>query len=242
MSGFSGWRAGEVQFGKREDEVIVRLSGQLAHTNWRKFYALANNTSRLDLEVTTRTISAAHTRIVRHLKQAKRWAAKRKKPPFVGRYSANDGAETVYLNRRVSDAFGRVYDKGRESKLAMYDNCVRYEVEFKGRRAGEVAAQLYLQESESAEVCGRVARFVTDRGLLLPTDFKVGVHSGLHRSASDCDRKLAWMLMSVRPSVIALIRNNRLDEVLKALSLEEIVTPNNKLRAHQSRRPKSYVN
>jgi DNA relaxase NicK len=241
MSGFSGWKAGEVQFGKRDDEVLVRLSGYLAHTNWRSFYALANNTSRLDVECTTRTAQTAEHRIRRHLREARKYAAKRKKKPFVGRYSGNDDSETIYLNRRVGMQMGRIYDKGRESRKLELQDCVRYEVEFKQDMARVVAAELFASESESVLVCGRVASFFRDRGIALPSPWVGGNHSGCHRSRSDSDRRLEWLQRSVSPSLALLVRAGKLNEVLVALDLQDLVTPNENLRVHSSRRNTSYV-
>lgn len=47
--------------------------------------------------------------------------------------------ETVYLGRRGSPRFGRVYDKGVESGTAAYGEWQRYEVEFKSDAADQVA-------------------------------------------------------------------------------------------------------
>ncbi|AXH78371.1 MAG: replication initiation factor [Circular genetic element sp.] len=241
MSGFTGWKAGSIQFGKRDDELIVRLGSNLAHDNWRFFYALANNCSRIDLECTTRTDADAHRRVRRHWKEATRYQQQRARQAFVGHYSGNDKSETLYLGRRVSDIFGRIYDKGRESKLDHYQNAVRYEIELKGARARDTAAQLYAEPSEIPAVCSRVAGFLKKRGVVLPRCWASEYHLGRPRPACDRDRMLAWMQKAIRPSAIALASSGSLDLLLDALGLSGLVQPVPQPCAHTSKGRKEYV-
>jgi DNA relaxase NicK len=243
MSGFSGWKAGSLQFGRREDEVIVRLSGHLAHTNWRYFYALANNISRFDIECTSYTGRGARERILRHRRETIRWANKRKKPPFVGCYSGNDGSNTIYLNRRSSMSMGRIYDKGRESKQAMFLDSVRYEIEFKRDMAKIVARECYESKTEMSTIAERCARWFIERGTCLPRGWEPGLHSGVAQTASDSVRRLAWLRASVRPSVMSLVSTTTLDEIITALGLENLVIPaHGTLSKHQTRKDNRYVN
>lgn len=241
MSGFTGWKAGSIQFGKRDDELMVRLGSKLAHDNWRYFYALADNCSRIDIECTTRTDADACRRVRWHWKEATRYQQQRARQAFVGHYSGNDKSETLYLGRRISDVFGRIYDKGRQSGLDHYQNSVRYEIELKGNRARQTAIELFEEESESLAVSMRVAGFLRKRGVVLPRRWASYYHSGSARPACDRDRLLAWLSKTIRPSAIALASSGGIQEVLDALGLTHLAQPIPTTLSSSSKGVKEYV-
>jgi hypothetical protein len=219
MSGFSGWRAGAIEFGRRDDELIVRLSSHLAQTNWRKFYEMADSISRFDIQCTTRTAESAHRRIRRHFAEARRAASKRAKPPFVGHYRGNDGGETIYLNKRAGERFGRIYEKGVESGLSEFQNSVRYELEAKGEYAKILSTDVYRSANESVSIRTHLATFIRERGISLPRDWLSGNHSGCPRSRPSIERTLEWVQTSVRPTTDVCIRMGMLLEYMHALGL-----------------------
>lgn len=121
---------------------------------------------------------------------------------------------------------GRIYDKGRESKLEQFWNCVRYEVEYKGAWAWSVGRELLAHgsnsddvSSESSLVASRVAAFLQARHLALPRGWAFGLHSGVARSRTDAARRLEWLTHSVRPSIMLLVGMGKLEETLTALGL-----------------------
>jgi hypothetical protein len=241
MSGFSGFKAGSVQLGRRNDEVMVRVSGDLAHTNWRELYEISDNCSRIDLECTSRNTSDARRRIRRHWKEARRFGSQRRRAPFVGHFSGNDESETLYLGRRVSDIFIRIYDKGRQSKLEHFSNSVRYEVELKGERARAMAFDLSRTNSEMSTVISRVAGFLAKRGVHCPQHWAAAYHSGIARMPPDRARYLAWLTTAVRPSTLAVVSMGGLVEVLEALGLENLVEVRGFPVGHTSKGESSYV-
>ena len=241
MSGFNGWKAGQVQLGKRDKEVIVRLSGRMAQLHWRKIYEVANNISRFDIECTTRTAASAGRRISRHWQEAKRCQRKRKRPTTVGLYRCNDNSATLYLGKRTSGRFGRVYDKGRESGEEQFREAVRYELEAKGECANIIAHEVASSRRQMSLIAGYVAGFFSDRGLSLPERWEPEHHSGVARSRSDIDRKLAWFNSSIRGSVSACVSRGKLVEVIEALGMSHLVQPIPNTRVHQTREDKKYV-
>lgn len=167
MSGFHGYKAGGVQCGNRGDEVMIRLSGDYAHDYWKEVYDDADNITRFDAQATFRLKSEVGPLIARHFEQAKRLSKNKRRAPTVSLFSTNNGPSTLYLNRRVSEVFARIYDKGAESGLPQLRGCIRYEVEYKGDAARRISAFVRSQAAAD-KVCARLAiEYMASRGCVL---------------------------------------------------------------------------
>jgi Replication initiation factor len=222
MSGYSGFASGGIQIGRLDHSLLIRLSSNLAHSHWRKFYALADHISRIDVECTTRHRSSPDRRIKRALAEAKRYTTGKKGRLNVGYRWNNKTGETLYLGHRLSNSFGRMYDKGKQSGEEFFDGAVRHEVELHNRSAGFMAAVLYASPSELSQIPGHVSRFFRNRGCSMagfPEDCPPLM---VPRSRSDDERRLAWLRTQVRPSVLALVQAGRLTDVLDALGLGDL--------------------
>lgn len=171
MSGFSGSTTDGVQFGVRDSEVIVRLSSNVAHSEWRKIYALADHVTRIDFEVTAAIIGLVGRRVREHFREASRHGAGKKSSPAATLVHCNKGGDTVYVGKRASHRFGRIYDKFAESKDPAFVNCLRYEVEFKGRLAEMMTKDVFLGGSEMVRIGSHVRTFFADRGVNFPFPF-----------------------------------------------------------------------
>lgn len=167
MSGFNGYKAGHVQCGTRADEVIVRLGGDTAHDHWRDVYADADNCTRIDCQATYRLACEVEPVIRRHFAQAKRISENRRKAPTLSILSTNNGPSTLYFNRRVSESFGRIYDKGAESGLELLGRCIRYEVEYKGSEARRVSDYLNTHSDPDTAAALLAIGFLEKRGVRL---------------------------------------------------------------------------
>ena len=167
MSGFQGYKAGQAQCGVRGEEVIVRLSGDLAHDHWRDLYRDADRCTRIDVQATYRLACQVEPVITRHYEQAKRQTANKKRGPTLSKLSTNNGPSTVYFNKRCSESFARIYDKGGESGLDQLKNCIRYEVEYKGNEASRVSAYLESQAQPDYAAALLALSFLERRGVSL---------------------------------------------------------------------------
>jgi DNA relaxase NicK len=165
MAGFSGWSVGHVQAGIRGDEMMVRLSSSCAYLNWKQLYALSDNVTRIDWQVTYRGMPDVRKTIRKAHHSALRWSNKQKRGPSVTLVTSSDGSDTLYLGKRQSDSMGRVYNKGVESKQREFDGCVRAEVEWKGKLA-KIAGRR-LDDARSPFVAGfnQVCSFFKRRGV-----------------------------------------------------------------------------
>lgn len=230
--GYDGWRQGGVRTGERVDGLVVQLSSGCAREYWKRFYSLSDNCSRIDLQLTVRTEeSTAHT-IARHHKEAKRFLSKRKNSPALSLFSCSDGSSTLYLGKRSSDLYGRIYDKGVESGDQYYSGATRYEVEYKGDHARAIATGLSRAEDQKAFTFAHVSAFFAKRGAVLRfcNDARKGVMGSgneslalcpplLSRSRSDSSKRLTWLRHAVRPSIQTLVRGGRGNDVLTALGV-----------------------
>lgn len=223
MSGYHGWASGPIQVGHNHDAVLVRLSSHQAKENWRWFGERATNISRIDYQVTTRTNDSPSRRLAKHWRQARRFKAARKTNAAVGAYFGDDSTPTVYLGRRISNRFGRIYDKEKESGQDEWQGCVRYEVEFKNESGSRMTTCLLGCEHLENEIAREVVSFFRDRGVAITGFLKgVGNYSCI-RNTSDASRRLRWLQAQVKPSVQALLELGLLDQTLEALGLVEIM-------------------
>lgn len=219
MSGFKGHAAGSVQMGHRDDEVIVRLGGHVAHDHWREVFMLTQRCSRIDTQYTLR-FDCDPAVVIRKLHgEVQRWSKRGKSPRSFSCYLASDGSSTLYLGSRESETFGRIYDKQRESKSESLLNTVRFEAEFKGARSKVVASHL----AESHDVPGECASLTAGVVQTSGGNPYLGIGAPhtlcVPQRPSDAERRLQWLRSQVAPVVARLLEIGLRDEVLESLSL-----------------------
>lgn len=222
MAGFSGFATSGVQFGQRNHEGIVRLSGEVSHLLWRKYYEMADSVTRLDVECTTRGSRLADKRVKRHWQQARRFE---RRAPQRGTVTLITGARTgntLYLGKRSSLQYGRAYDKGAESKRPEYANCVRYEVEMKGEIAARCAADLYAGFGLENAYIPIVSGFFSSRGISFPLEGPGKSYKTCRILPTELGR-LRWLQNQVQPTVRHLVACGRLQIVLDCLGLSDKV-------------------
>ena len=222
MSGYHGWKCGGVQFGDRGDSLMVRLSGPTAWWYWKDLYPLFSNVSRIDVQVTVQYERASSWVIAKHYRQAMRYFRLGKAKRTIALYRSSDGSATAYLGRRISDCFGRIYEKGKESKLDHYQNCVRYELELKHDTATRAAKLLYDAEDHQRDSVSLIADWFRDAGVRSPALEVVRLPNiRASRALSTAETRLLWMRSQVRPAVQALLAMLDREQVLEALGLTD---------------------
>jgi DNA relaxase NicK len=234
MSGYSGFSCGGVQLGRRNLEVLVRLSGEQAALHWRNFYAMAENVTRLDCQCTSDTGTDPERRITRHLQAARRWSKRHSRKKAIRLIRDYTGGSTIYFGKRASQRFGRCYNKAVESDMDQFQNCVRYEVELKGDLAKLTAHRLARSSQENSLLCGEVTQFFNMYGVSLPFSMVGCERILLPRKRSDFDKRLRWLNKCVGQTCRALIRGNRTDDMLQALGIE-VHNGTVRVRGEQSR-------
>lgn len=225
VSGYDGFIVGDVSYGERYDGCIFQLSGPTAASHWQRAYENCTSVTRIDLQTTVRTTEDPNRVLRRHWKEIQRHDKKMRKPRQSSITIGNSQAVTVYCGAPQSDRRGRAYDKGRESKLEAFQNCVRYEQVLRNKKARSVAFHLAQSRANSAQIARRVLAFFSERGLSLRilTD-ALDVVASLDepyfpKPASSAERKLLWLHNAVRPSVLHVMETFGKAPVLEALGL-----------------------
>jgi DNA relaxase NicK len=233
FSGYEGLQVGSLYFGERHDGICLRLGSHLASAHYHRLLPLASNVTRIDLQVTFRVNCSPSDIVGRDFLKMKAHNKKLKRGPALSMFLGSDGSRTLYSGSRSSDRFGRAYDKWLQSKLECWRNCLRYEVEFKGKRARRVAESLMSGFVETEGIYQSVLRFFSDRGGISWTapaessSSAILIDSSYRATHPDTERSLAWLAKCVRPTVERLISRDLFERTAYSLgvsqSLSEVV-------------------
>lgn len=227
QSGYVGVACGHIQFGDRQDSAILRLGGYVAKGYWQHVMQFADNITRLDVQCTFRAEEKPAVVVHRHYQEIQRKRRPFKRAPSLSRITNADGGYTVYSGRRCSNVMGRIYDKASESKLDHYAGCVRYEVQFNGKRARWVANAIASSSLGLVDIARTVLEFFNSRGASVRLLLEKLSSTLLIKTSpppdgpTDIARKLEWLLRSVRPSVRLLVNLGLRDRVLGLLGFNE---------------------
>lgn len=218
-NGYSGRLSGGTRVGVRPDSVILTLSSVEASEEWKHALSAAENCSRLDLAVDIEYELPVAT-LARDLYRGRMHKSSRN-----GRRCArsltvsSDGGATVYFGKRVSENFGRVYDKGVEQQACEPGKWWRWEVELKGATAWHVSSQMKELETSAAFCRAFVHDWFRDRAPFCYRTTDAIKLCQLKPRASDRARQLEWLAKGVRPTVAKLVEWYGRDRVLHALGL-----------------------
>ncbi len=224
LYGYKGQAVGQLFVGTREDgTVMVRVSGGLANELYPSILKRDVKVTRIDLQFTSQfgdydggwgEFVFDETKLAR--------SQKTKKTPGHPRYLDGNGeGDTVWFGHRSSERCGRVYDKDRQSKDSAFENCWRYEVEYKGDLAVEVGKKL-AESFESDRTIKQILAYEFERWEApLPfvlSDRTTPVKS--IRPTTDLDRMFKWVEKQVLPTITRL-RDNGYGEALDQMLKEE---------------------
>jgi hypothetical protein len=227
--GYRGDQAGPIMVGLRGDGVVLRASGIGARVALEKVRGLGVKPTRVDVQMTVYhgSVDGLPQKLKR---QAVRARAGRNGTPYRVKHidGCGDG-DAVIIGDRSSEAFGRSYDKYRET-LQKYKESValrrelsegfpdgswRYEVEYKGSKALSVYERL-LGADFCGSVVGDVRGWYADHGIEIPVGDQLLPAVRESRHVPDDERSLAWIRSAVRPTVDHLAARKRLGDVLEA--------------------------
>jgi DNA relaxase NicK len=217
-NGYVGSNVDGASWGKRDDGVIVRLSGSMCMRHWKSVLVFADNVSRIDVQATALdrdgTADHAYNGWVR-VNEMSAVQAGMTHARFT--ISAPSGA-TLNVGSRSSDRYLRLYDKSAESQGEYPYRSWRYEVEYKGRRAYRVAQAIYTGRHEATYCHQQVEAAFVANGLHLvapaPT-FSWRDAGVIH--VTDDQRRLEWVRRCIRPVIGRLVEAYTSDTVAQAL-------------------------
>lgn len=231
LAGYTGQMVGRVRWGQRDEHAtLVQLSGQLAEDHLDELVELCDGITRVDLAVTVRTaepdphvgpnaylLGTWHNRD--HPNSALTW-----------RVTDARKGETVYIGKRESDYFARLYNKEQECisnddapGALRYANCWRYELECKGLAAPTIALSAHSAPNRSSYCQGAVHSFYAGHGVepIFRPDGERVLLPGFRRR-SDAESRLRHLGRNVKPTIDWLREAGRLSDALAVLGLAEL--------------------
>jgi len=239
--GYKGFQHEKIRAGKRARDgridSICTFTGGNANSavNAVGDLLLQARCTRVDLQATIELTAPDKDLVRRHYDLMK--SSKGYKTSMVGRraitlYDSETGA-TLYVGKRSSrGALVRMYDKSVGFGFSAGSGSVwRFEVEFKREKAPDVLAKV-LARGQAAEL-GLVS--VLNQAMTEYTGVILPLGDGYIRAESEAMKPdtLAWLRMCVRPVVTRLCSEGRHDEVINALGLEWVSTPDAKMLRDQ---------
>jgi len=226
--GYEGLHTGRIEYGQRDRFATeLRLSGNAANTYLAPAVALADRITRLDLAVTWRGDEPAPKLGLQELARVKRYHEAHPKSAGPWIVSDVDGGFTLYVGQRLSEYFGRLYNKEAQERKQMgktydhrYDNAWRYELEMKASVPTAVLKKMQKADDQAAWVQAYVHTYFAAHGMSPPFEAAgpMQLVPGFRR-ASDADSKLNHLSKNVRPTVLWLKEQGRGDDLMKALGL-----------------------
>lgn len=233
--GYEGLQSGPVICATRQDSTLIKLSSVYASEFWFEVLQLATNCSRLDTQVTVRLDGPAQDGMRTILKSIRQFRKVNKGGPVLKVITEEPGGVTIYLGKRQSDRFGRIYDKGAESGREQYRDCLRFEVQWQNKLARQVGQELVQHENKFANnrsklrhseaVRGYVFPYFTQRGV--PADFATTRQSLVTsaRPVTNVQQQLSWLNSQVAPTVASLISRGMAYDVAESLFACESLRP-----------------
>jgi DNA relaxase NicK len=130
-----------------------------------------------------------------------------------------NGGQTLYFGARSSERFGRIYDKGRESRSCAAGLWWRWECEFKQRVSAMLSRGLVSSADPTSYIRGLVTDFYYKRCGLRLTKISCPVIYNEPPDRSVGEKQLHWLACGVRPTLAKLIDHYGRERVLTALGL-----------------------
>lgn len=222
---YHGYQLDHFFFGRRSEDSVMVASSHEANRLARSIIDVASNVSRLDLQVTVWTHGEQCNLAVENYRKlvSSRRAAHR--PGQISLTTSYPDGDTLNVNKRSSDTFGRLYDKAAEAKAAPPHTLWRYEVEYKRRSAMAVASAYSRATSGPDFTRDRVHSFWRSKGVEPTFETSNGARlEPLTITESERD-VLTWFERSLSITVARAVKRYGIKATLDALGLSALVAP-----------------
>ena len=221
---YAGSMTDGISYGRRDDGFIVRLSGDMARRHWATTVELADNVSRFDLQTTVHDDDTAN-------EHAFHWYSASQLDPRVSsglvhlKYIENTPrGSSFYIGSRSSDRMFRVYDKGAETDGEYPPGSLRYEIEYKGDRAGGVARRVLRDPHPTQGIFDCLVTAYDSYHIRIPAERPAwSWRDAAVAHVTDDQRRLEWLSRCIRPVVGRLSEAFGTSEVLRRLGIYDEV-------------------
>lgn len=225
--GYAGWQHGPARCGRRPDSAIAIVSG--AVVGKPTYLPCLDDARCTRLDIRMDLYYEGERPPLAHCAQAETLAYREGKggrPWVVDLRDPDPGSPTLYIGRRTSPVFIRVYDKEAESGGDTgYKGCWRLEIELKEDAANETFHGLRAIDFAEDGIAASVLAYGAERGLCF-ADMRYDEWDPYAAGAglvTDVARKLNWLGTTVAPSVRFLLRNSNVADIIAALGLQKYV-------------------
>lgn len=218
--GYSGWTAGGAGIGFNGHSALLRLSGATARESAANAICYSDNVSRLDVQTTVRADGIGSTYAQQLYARLSGDRRGRGRPISRSLIQSSYGGDSLYIGRRISDSYGRIYNKSAEEKETAEYPRWRYEIEFK-RKVAAAQAKAYAAAGDKETWCiSRVYHWFKDRGCTPHHSPIERVNNpGVSRGDSAQARRIEWLKIGVRPVVRQLALEYGWPDVLSLLGV-----------------------
>lgn len=227
---YRGYETDHFFFGRRTEDSAVIVSSHEAGRLARSIIDIATNVSRLDLQVTVWTHGEQCNLAVENYRKLVASRRQAHRPGQISLTTSYPQGDTLNVNKRSSDTYGRLYDKAAEAKAAPPHTIWRYEVEYK-RRAAMAVASAYAHATSGPDFTrDRIHSFWRSKGVE-PT-FEPSKGARLEPLSIDSPERdvLTWFETSLSITVARAIKRHGLKATLDALGLSALVAPHTERR------------
>lgn len=228
LMGYEGTHIGAVEYGRRDNASgMLRLIGDVAHRQLAKALSVSDIVTRLDIAATWQATPPDPLLGANTYAMAEWFYRSHPRSALPSRVQDAAGGQTVYLGRRESEYFLRVYNKGAESlakgddqEADRYRSCWRYELEVKGPVSQTMAQLLADHEDPGRYIQGYLYAYCEAHGIA-PPFLAHGPQKLIpgFRRRSDTDSRIKHLARNVRPTVDWLKAQGELERALDALGL-----------------------
>lgn len=223
--GYRGHETEHFYFGRRTEDSVLIVSSHEATRLAKPIIDIATNVSRLDLQVTVWTHGEQCNLAVENYRKLVASRRQAHRPGQISLTTVYPEGDTLNVNKRTSDAFGRLYDKASEAQAAPQHTLWRYEVEFKRRAAMAESAAYAASGSLPSYARNRVHSWWEAKGVIpsfRPDDWSLDEKALLEETRRDV---LTWFEKSVSVTVARAVKRWGLEATIQALGLAALVQP-----------------
>ena len=219
--GYEGQQADHVAWGRRGDGGMLQMAGHVAQEFGPLVMASVGRVTRVDLQTTVEFFEQNLDIPASVVEQLSLFSGDREKQVYYARITNSLMGQTVYVNRRTSDQFGRIYDKGVQADTQPPGFVWRYEVELKGKPAREASISLKKADFDPHWIEAFVYQWFSKRGVIPRWETgKVSIIIERETVVSDDLKTISWLHRCVSPVIRRLAEQGKLDLASEAIGFD----------------------
>lgn len=224
--GFAGRSVSGLFIGHREATTLLTLTSEVAREYGPVALKLGGSVARIDLQVTIDLGANTHNLASSAFYQAKMMPLRGGRPRELKLTQVHPQGDTLNVNKRTSDHYGRIYDYGAAHQQGEKWKLWRFEIELKRSLAKSVSRSLTGCNDLGAATQSLVHAWYESRLPSVP--FKAGSNFASQNLVPDIKNRdvLTWFETSLSITVGRAIRDYGLERTFKALGLVQYLNLN----------------